>query len=57
MGQQNSFFNVCGCCEEMGALGLFAFWVLSSTKKRYQMSFSAQSGCVGVVNRFRGPVK
>ena len=31
-------WNVCGCCQEMGALGLFALWGIVSYLKRYQMS-------------------
>ena len=40
-------WNVCGCCQEMGALGLFALWGIVSYRKRYQI------GCVGVEYRFK----
>ena len=41
-------WNVCGCCQEMGASGLFALWGIVSYQIWYQMSLSAQIGCVGV---------
>ena len=40
-------WNVCGCCQEMGTLGLFALWGIVSYRKRYQI------GCVGVEYRFK----
>ena len=45
----NSYWNsktlsldVCGCCQEMYALGLFALCSIVSYRKGYQMSLSAQ---------------
>ena len=52
--KSNTFsWNECGCCQEMGALGLFALWGIVSYWKRYQISLLAQIGCFGVEYRFK----
>ena len=52
-GTAKPFLNVCGCCQEMGALELFALSGIVWNQKRYQMSLSGQFRCFRVEFRFK----